>query len=102
MGVFKLNEQILIALFSLTIWLVIGTIVFHYLEGWSLISSFYFAVASVTTAGFGDLVPTTELSRLITAIYVLIGVAIGLASLGVIGAGYLKEQERQVLTHRKK
>jgi len=45
-------------------------------EGWSAADAFYFCVATLTTVEFGDLVPTTETSRLFTAIYILVGVGV--------------------------
>ena len=44
--------------------------------------------------GFGDLTPTTELSRLFTSIYILIGVSVGLVTLGFIGNEILNRRER--------
>jgi hypothetical protein len=47
-------------LLSLAITVVIlGTVVFHLLEKWSWIDSFYFTVITLATVGYGDLTPTT-------------------------------------------
>ncbi len=82
----KIKVIIAAALFSLGGLILLGTLVYHYLEGWSWISSFYFSVTTLTTVGYGDLHPTTEISRLFTAVYVLLGVAVAFATLGGIGA----------------
>lgn len=92
---FKLN--VFIALSTLLTWIGVGTVVFHLLEPWSLIESFYFSVVTISTVGFGDLVPSSDITRLFTAIYILIGVSIGVASLGVIGAEVLDHREKQQL-----
>jgi voltage-gated potassium channel len=86
------------ALFGL---LGIGTITFHFLEKWSWISSFYFSVVTLATVGYGDLTPTTDFSRLITAIYILVGASIALASLGIIGSRYLEIREAKIKARRK-
>ena len=70
-----------------------GTVVYHALEHWSWTVSFYFSVCTLTTVGYGDYVPTTDASRLFTAIYVLVGVSILFGALGLIGASYLKRGE---------
>ncbi|MFH1820900.1 MAG: potassium channel family protein [Methanobacteriota archaeon] len=81
----KIRVIIVAAFFSLIGLIALGTVAYHYLEGWSWISSFYFSITTLTTVGFGDLHPTTEISRLFTAIYVLLGVAIAFATLGGLG-----------------
>jgi hypothetical protein len=70
--------------------LIMGTTVYHHIEGWSWTTSFYFTVCTVTTIGYGDVVPTSESSRLFTAFFALAGVSVALASFGIIGANYLK------------
>ncbi|MEY2671694.1 MAG: hypothetical protein RL687_111 [Candidatus Parcubacteria bacterium] len=64
--------------------LCIGTFTFHFVEGWNLATSFYFSVATLTTVGYGDIHPTTDLSRIIVSIYILVGVGVMLTSLTVI------------------
>ena len=58
---------------------VLGTIVFRWLEGWSIIDSVYFSVVTLATVGFGDLHPTGDVTKIFTIIYILFG-------LGVIAA----------------
>jgi voltage-gated potassium channel Kch len=55
---------------------LIGTLVYHWLEGWSLLDSLYFSVITLATVGFGDFVPTTPLTRLFTILYVINGIGI--------------------------
>lgn len=71
--------------------LTVGTLVFHLLEGWSLLDSFYFCVISLTTVGYGDLSPTTPLAKVVTVIYVLNGIAILLMFLDQIRAVRTRE-----------
>lgn len=59
--------------------LVIGTFVYHWLEGWSYLDAFYFCVISLATIGYGDLVPSTPEAKIFTIIYVINGIAILLA-----------------------
>ena len=56
--------------------LVVGTVMYRLLEGWSWVDAFYFSAIAVTTVGFGDLVPTTNASKLFTVLYVFTGIAI--------------------------
>lgn len=54
-----------------------GTIIFHYLEDWSWTDSFYFTGVSLLTIGYGDLVPTTNLSKILVVFF-------GFASVGLV------------------
>ena len=56
--------------------IVVGAFVYHWLEGWNWLDSFYFVVITLTTIGFGDLSPTTQISKLVTIFFALNGVAI--------------------------
>lgn len=87
--------EIYIAVVTLMGWIALGTVVFHWLEGWSRIQSFYFSVVTITTVGYGDLSPSSDASRLFTSIYILVGVSIGLATLGIIGARILEYRLRK-------
>ena len=59
--------------------LMIGTLAYHWLEGWSYLDSLYFCVISLATIGYGDLTPTTPAAKIFTIIYVINGIAILLA-----------------------
>lgn len=60
---------------------VIGTVVFHLLEGWSIADSFYVAAQTVTTVGYGDLTPSTIYGRTFASIFMLLAVGIVLYAL---------------------
>lgn len=101
----RLKIHITVAISAVISLLVLGTVVYHYLEKWTWIQAFYFSVVSLGTVGYGDLVPSTDISRLFTALYILVGVAVFLTALGTIGTSYLKLRERRILrrrTHEKK
>ena len=68
--------------------LVLGTFVFNYIENWSYINSFYFSVSTLTTVGYGDLVPSHDISKIVTSIYVLLGVGIFLYSISIVSEHY--------------
>ena len=54
----------------------IGTIAYTLIEGWTLVDALYFCVVTLATVGYGDLHPTSELGRLFTVGYIVIGVGI--------------------------
>jgi voltage-gated potassium channel len=71
--------------------ILIGTIVYMWLEGWGWIDALYFSVVTLATVGFGDLHPTTDLAKLFTVVYILTGV-------GII-AGFVSEVARRRRDH---
>lgn len=54
--------------------MIIGTLFYSLFEGWSYVDSLYFTVMTLTTVGYGDLFPTTTMSKLFTIFYVMFGV----------------------------
>lgn len=92
-----MNAQLAAVFSTLLSLIAIGTVVYKYLEGWSWIDSFYFTVCTVTTVGYGDIIPSTDVSRLFTAIYALAGVSLALASLGIVGTTYLANKQAKAL-----
>ena len=61
-----------------------GTIFYATFEDWSLVSALYFTVVMLTTVGFGDLHPTTDFTRMITVVFIVVGVAFILGFLNFI------------------
>lgn len=54
----------------------LGTIVFRLVEGWRWIDSFYYSAVSLTTVGYGDFTPSTDIGKLIAVLYLFIGIGI--------------------------
>lgn len=78
LDVLRDKESRLVFYWALVV-LVIGTLVYHWLEGWSYLDALYFCVISLATIGYGDLTPTTPEAKMFTIIYVINGIAILLA-----------------------
>jgi voltage-gated potassium channel len=58
--------------------------------------AFYWAACTLTTVGYGDLYPISDVGRLISIISSVVGIAIIALPSGIFTAGYIEE-----LNHRK-
>ena len=65
-----------VLLVSAATMIAVGTVVYHVLEGWSFLDSLYFSVVTLATVGYGDFHPTTDVARLFTVGYILVGIGI--------------------------
>lgn len=61
--------------------IAVGTVIFHLLEGWSILDSLYVTVQTVTTVGFGDVTPRTLLGRAFATLFMMVGVGVVLYAL---------------------
>ena len=53
-----------------------GTLFYRAVEGWHCLDALYFSVMTLATVGYGDLNPTTPLSKAFTIFYVLVGAGV--------------------------
>ncbi|MEL6959321.1 MAG: potassium channel family protein [Pseudomonadota bacterium] len=53
-----------------------GTVFFHIVEGWSWLDSYFFTVVTLSTVGYGSLVPATALGKIGTTMFIFLGVGL--------------------------
>lgn len=56
-----------------------GAIFYHFIENWNWIDSIYFSVITLTTVGYGDFYPQTDVGKLFTIFYILTGIGLMLS-----------------------
>ncbi|WP_299477002.1 potassium channel family protein [uncultured Roseibium sp.] len=56
-----------------------GTVFYSSVEGWNWVDSLYFCAVTLSTVGYGDLIPQTDLGKLFTVIYIFAGVGVFVA-----------------------
>ncbi len=77
--------------------ILFGIIGFMNIEGMSLANAFYFIMVSVTTVGYGDILPVTETGKLLAVLLIVLGTG---SFLGVIASAtemMLNRREKQIL-----
>jgi len=65
------------------------------LEGWDYSTSIYYAVVTSTTTGFGDVDPSTQLTRFIAIFFIPLSVALMAEILGSIAGGIVEMDTRK-------
>jgi voltage-gated potassium channel Kch len=75
--------------------LVTGTFFYRWSEGWATVDALYFSVVTLTTIGYGDLVPTTTIAKLFTIMYSLIGIGIIAAFITSLALSVRDQHERR-------
>ncbi len=74
----------MIALATVTFWLV---------EGWSLLDAAFFSVVTISTVGYGELVPQTVLGKIFAMFYILIGLGVFVAAASAVAEALLRRRE---------
>ena len=71
-----LIERLFLALSLLVLVLLVGTLGYFLIEGWSLFDAFYMTIITLSTVGYGEVHPLSEAGRLFTVILIFAGVGI--------------------------
>jgi len=74
----------MIALATVTFWLV---------EGWSLLDAAFFSVVTISTVGYGELVPQTAVGKIFAMFYILIGLGVFVAAASAVAEALLRRRE---------
>lgn len=75
--------------------LIVGMVFYHLVEHWRWLDSLYFSVATLTTVGYGDFSPTTDLSKVFTMGFLITGMGIVAAFVAALGENALREYDRE-------
>ncbi len=55
---------------------VSGTIFFRLVEGWSWLDAYFFTVVTLSTVGYGSLVPATVAGKIGTTVFIFLGLGV--------------------------
>lgn len=77
-----MNRETLVIIFSALLAVILaGTVFFHFAEGWSWLDSYFFTVVTLSTVGYGNLVPTTVAGKIGTTVLIFVGLGIFAAAI---------------------
>ncbi|MFY0623502.1 MAG: two pore domain potassium channel family protein [Pelagimonas sp.] len=82
---------------SLATIILSGTIFFRYVEGWSWVDAYFFTVVTLSTVGYGKLVPVTVVGKIGTTIFIMVG--LGIFAVAVQQFGHFAMRKREEHTN---
>jgi voltage-gated potassium channel len=81
--------------------LMIASFLMYHIEGdkqpeafSNILESFWWAIATLTTVGYGDIYPITGLGKFISGLIAILGIGIVALPTGIIGAGFMTKVEK--------
>ncbi|TKG88369.1 ion transporter [Puteibacter caeruleilacunae] len=92
------KEELAVTGFLTFLVLLLSSFIMYYVEGKvqpdkfpNILSSFWWAVATLTTVGYGDVYPITAVGKFISGVIALLGIGIVALPTGIIGSGFMEK-----------
>ncbi|CRL08506.1 CLUMA_CG021285, isoform B [Clunio marinus] len=80
----EFNLPISVAIIMLLTYMLFGAAIYCSWEDWNFFEAFYFVFVSISTIGFGDLVPTHPIYMMASIIYLIFGLALTSMCINVV------------------
>ncbi|NOY07951.1 MAG: ion transporter [Spirochaetes bacterium] len=98
----KKKEELVVTIFVTFILMVFASTLMFYLESDvqpdqfpNIISTFWWAIATLTTIGYGDVYPVTGWGRLLSGFIAILGIGLVALPTGILSSGFIEELSRQ-------
>lgn len=75
------------------VYVVVGVIFYFVVEGWSVRDAAYFSFVTSTTIGYGDICPSTAMSKLFTVVYGFVGITVISNAINIIAEKMMEMRE---------
>ena len=96
------KSELIVTGFATLLLLIIASFIMYNIEGEkqpdvfpNILASFWWAIATLTTVGYGDVYPITGLGKFISGLIALMGIGLVALPTGIISSGFIKRLEKQ-------
>lgn len=76
--------------------IALATVVFWLLEDWSLLQAAFFAVSTISTVGYGDVVPQTVAGKIFCMVYVVVGLGVFVAAASAVAEALIARRQQDI------
>lgn len=74
--------------------IALATVTFWLIEDWSLLDAAFFSVVTISTVGYGELVPQTVIGKLFAMFYILVGLGVFVAAASAVAEALMRRREQ--------
>jgi len=86
--VLDMKHRRILVLFGLMVcFILVGGMAFVLLEGWTYIEACYFSACTLMMIGFGDYLPSRDISRLVTMVFIVLGLGVAASLIALLQFG---------------
>ena len=103
------KEELVVTLFVTMILMLLAASIMYYLESEvqpkafpNIIASFWWAIATLTTVGYGDVYPVTIFGKILAGFIALLGIGLVALPTGIISSGLMEEFEEEKIRNKRK
>lgn len=88
----KIHLHLGTSIVVLLLFIAVGSYTYQNVEGWNAVDSTYFVVITMTTIGYGDLAPQTDVGKIFTIFFSFFGIAMAFYFVSIIGSFIFEKQ----------
>ena len=85
--------KVVTLILSLLLIVVSGTVFFRFVEGWSWLDAYFFTVVTLSTVGYGSLVPATAMGKIGTTVFIFVGLGVFAVAIQQFGVYTMRKRE---------
>lgn len=92
------RSDLIVTIFVTSLLILLASSLMYYIESDTqpeefpnIVASFWWAIATLTTVGYGDVYPVTVLGKILSGIIAMLGIGLVALPTGIISAGFMEE-----------